>query len=160
MSVKMLNRSVLTIFISLLAVACTRNDVYFQYSSVPAKGWSKDSLYGFDISISDTTALYNVYVNIRNRGEYPYQNLWLFLNKTTPDKVQSKDSIECYLADQRGKWLGSGIGSIMEMPVLYQQNVRFKNKGTYHYQIVQGMRDSVLIGINDIGMRVEKVGSR
>ena len=160
MSTRVMNRIFFVIFISIMAVACTSNDVYFQYNPVALKGWSKDSLYGFDIPITDTTAVYNVYVNVRNRGEYPYQNLWLFLSKTTPDKIMSKDSIECYLADQRGKWLGSGLGSIMEMPVLYQQNVRFKTKGTYHYRIVHGMRDTVLIGINDIGMRVEKVGSR
>jgi len=160
MSVKIMNRCFCIIIISLFAVACTSNDVYFQYKSVTPKGWSKDSIYSFDIPFSDTTVLYNVYVNVRNRGEYPYQNLWLYLSKTTPDKIQSKDSIECFLADQRGKWLGSGIGSIMEMPVLYQQNVRFKTKGTYHYKIVHGMRDSILIGINDIGMRVEKAGKK
>jgi gliding motility-associated lipoprotein GldH len=103
---------------------------------------------------------YDVYVNIRNRGDYPYQNLWLFLNKTTPDSLQSKDSIECYLADKRGKWLGTGIGSIKEMPVLYKQNVRFNKPGIYRYKIVQGMRDSILKGINDIGMRVEKVTNK
>ena len=117
-------------------------------------------MYGFDIPVTDTVALYNVYVNIRNRGEYPYQNLWLFLTKITPDSIESKDSIECYLADQRGKWLGKGLGSILEMPVLYQQKVRFKSSGIYHYKIVHGMRDSLLSGINDIGIRVEKVGSR
>jgi len=160
MSVKIMTKCFLTIVISLLAVACTGNEVYFQYDTVNPKGWSKDSLYAFDIKISDTTSLYNVYVNVRNRGDYPYQNLWLFLNKSTPDSIQSKDSIECYLADQRGKWLGTGLGSILEMPVLYQQKVRFKTSGIYHYKIVHGMRDSILPGINDIGMRVEKVGSK
>jgi gliding motility-associated lipoprotein GldH len=160
MSVRKVNRSICAIFISLLAVACTGNDVYFKYDTINPKGWSKDSLYRFDIPITDTISTYNIYVNVRNRGEYPYQNLWLFLNKMTPDKTQTKDSIECYLADQRGKWLGSGLGSIMEMPVLYQQNVRFKTKGIYQYKIVHGMRDSILTGINDIGMRVEKVGSK
>jgi gliding motility-associated lipoprotein GldH len=160
MPVKLMNRYFCILIFSLFAVACTSTDVYFQYQSVTPNGWSKDSIYSFNIPISDTTVLYNVYVNIRNRGEYPYQNLWLFLSKTTPDKIQSKDSIECYLADQRGKWLGSGIGSIMEMPVLYQQNVQFKKKGTYTFKIVHGMRDSILIGINDIGMRVEKTGKK
>jgi len=157
---KILNSSVWAILISLVAVSCSGNDIYFQYDSVNPKGWSKDSLYGFDIPVTDTVALYNVYVNIRNRGEYPYQNLWLFLTKITPDSIESKDSIECYLADQRGKWLGKGLGSILEMPVLYQQKVRFKSSGIYHYKIVHGMRDSLLSGINDIGIRVEKVGSR
>ena len=160
MSIKLLNRSLWAIFISLIAVACTSNDVYFKYQSVASQGWNKDSLYRFDIPIVDTIATYNVYVNIRNRGEYPYQNLWVFLAKTTPDSIESKDSIECYLADKRGKWLGSGLGSILEMPVLYQQNVRFSKSGTYHYKICQGMRDSLLKGINDIGMRVEKVGRK
>lgn len=150
----------LAILASLIFIGCTSNDVYFQYKSVNVKGWSKDSLYTFDIPVADTTASYNLYVNVRNRGEYPYQNLWLFLNRTSPDKKQSKDSIECYLADQRGKWLGTGIGAIMEMPVLYQQKVKFSKAGIYHYTIVHGMRDSILIGINDIGMRLEKTGSK
>jgi gliding motility-associated lipoprotein GldH len=153
----MKNRFLLAILISLLTVACSNNDVFFQYKAVAPTGWNKDSLYTFDVKITDTVSAYNVYVNIRNRGEYPYQNLWLFLDKTSPDKIQMKDSVECYLADQRGKWLGSGIGSVMEMPILYQQNARFKKAGIYHYKIVHGMRDSVLIGINDIGMRFEKI---
>ena len=83
--------------------------------------------------------------------------MWLFLHKYTPDKLQTTDSIECYLADNRGKWLGSGVGSVYEMPVLYQQNIRFRTAGTYRYSIVQGMRDDILLGINDIGVRVEKI---
>ncbi|ADQ80539.1 gliding motility-associated lipoprotein GldH [Paludibacter propionicigenes WB4] len=153
----MKNRFLLAIFVSLTFAACKNNDVFFQYKAVNAKGWNKDSLYTFDIQITDTTSTYNVYVNVRNRGEYPYQNLWLFLDKTSPDKVEMKDSIECYLADQRGKWLGSGIGSVMEMPILYQENVRFTKSGIYRYKIVHGMRDTTLTGINDIGMRIEKI---
>ncbi|NDP20211.1 MAG: gliding motility lipoprotein GldH [Paludibacter sp.] len=144
---------------SLLLIACTSNDAFFQYNTIAPEGWNKDSLCVFDIPISDENSTYNVYVNVRNRGEYPYQNLWLFLQKMSPDSVILNDSIELYLADQRGKWLGSGIGSVLEMPVLYQQNVKFPTKGKYQYKIGHGMRDTVLMGINDIGMRVEKVGS-
>lgn len=154
---KMMNKILWVIFISLLTVSCNHKDVYLQYHTIVPEGWSKDSIYTFDIPITDTNANYNVFVNIRNRGEYPYQNLWLFLNKTTPDNKQISDSIECYLADQRGKWLGTGVGSVFDMPVLYEQNIKFKTAGIYHYKIVQGMRDDVLTGVNDIGMRVEKV---
>ena len=145
------------IFISLFLVSCNKNDVYLKYKTITTNGWSKDSLCRFDIPIKDTTATYNLYVNIRNRGEYPYQNLWLFLSKMTPDSIQTLDSIECYLSDNRGKWLGTGIGSVMQMPVLYQQKVKFNRVGIFHYSIAHGMRDSVLIGINDIGMQVEKL---
>jgi len=153
----MKNRFFLAILISLTFLSCNSNDVFLSYKTIPLKGWGKDSLLTFDVAIKDTNVTYNLYVNVRNRGEYPYQNLWFFLSKKTPDNVLSKDSIECYLADKRGKWLGTGIGSVLEMPVLYQQKVKFNKAGIYQYKIAHGMRDSVLIGLNDIGFRVEKV---
>ncbi len=153
----MKNSLLILLFSSLFLTGCINNDVYLKYKTITTNGWNKDSLCTFDIQIKDTTASYNLYVNIRNRGEYPYQNLWLFLSKMSPDSTLIRDSIECYLADKRGKWLGTGIGSVLEMPVLYQQKVKFSKAGRYQYKITHGMRDSVLIGINDIGMRVEKV---
>jgi len=153
----MKNRFFLAILISLTFLSCNSNDVFLSYKTIPLNGWGKDSLLTFDVAIKDTNAIYNLYVNVRNRGEYPYQNLWFFLSKKTPDNVLSKDSIECYLADKRGKWLGTGIGSVLEMPVLYQQKVKFNKAGIYQYKIAHGMRDSVLIGLNDIGFLVEKV---
>lgn len=145
------------IFFSLIVTSCINNDIYLKYKSISASGWNKDSLCRFEIPVSDTSATYNLYVNVRNRGEYPYQNLWIFLSKMTPDSIQTKDSIECYLADNHGKWLGTGIGSVMQMQVLYQQNLRFHNTGVYHFNIGHGMRDSVLTGINDIGIQLEKL---
>lgn len=137
--------------------SCTGNDVYFQYHSVAQYGWDVDSVYVYDINIADTNASYNVFVNVRNRGEYPHQNMWLFIKKSLAgDSVSLNDTINFYLADQRGKWLGSGVGSVFEMPVLYQQGIRFKKPGIYRYELTHGMRDSVLIGVNDIGLRVEK----
>jgi len=154
---KMKTKHIYVLLIAMGIVGCTSRDVYFKYTTINPTGWSQDSLYGFDVEITDTTSKYNVYINVRNNGNYPYQNLWLFLKQTQPTKLELKDSIEFYLADIRGKWLGSGMGAIHDMPVLYQQNVQFNKAGTYHYSIGQGMRDSLLVGINDIGMRIEKV---
>lgn len=147
---------VVFLLLGTVVTSCGFNDTYFQYSTVAKNGWSKDSCYVFRVPVTDTASAYNIYVNVRNRGNYPYQNLWLFLKCQTPDMVRTKDSIECYLADQRGKWLGSGIGSVVEMPLIYKQKVRFKKPGVYRFDIGHGMRDSLLVGINDIGLRVEK----
>ena len=143
--------------ITLLIIACSSNDVYFQYADLPEAGWNKDSLYRFDVDITDTTSAYNLYVNVRNRGEYPHQNLWLFIKETNPEKVTSRDTINFFLADESGKWLGSGVGAMYEMPVLFRQNVHFPKSGLYRFEIIQGMRDSILSGIGNVGLRVEKV---
>ena len=137
--------------------SCGTNDGFFQYEALPSSGWHQGSTLQFSVNISDTTSGYNVFVNVRNRGEYPHQNLWLFIEQQSPDSTVFSDSINFYLADQRGKWLGSGVGSVFEMPVLYRQQIQFPDSGTYHFSFRQGMRDSVLIGLNDLGLRIEKV---
>jgi gliding motility-associated lipoprotein GldH len=144
----------------LVLSSCGGNDVFYQYETVPANGWHQDTAIHFNVNITDTLSHYNVYVNVRNRGEYPHQNLWLFIEQQSPDSTLFVDSINFYLADQRGKWLGSGVGSVYEMPVLYRQNIQFPDSGNYSFSFRQGMRDSVLTGLNDLGLRIEKVSQK
>ena len=144
------------LLISFFAISCNRNDVFFEYKTVWPEGWNKDSSLVYTVNITDTVAKYDIYINTRNRGEYPHQNLWLFISKWNPDSTLSKDSIDFYLADQRGKWLGSGIGQAFEMHVLYLENVSFPQAGNYVFSLKHGMRDSLLVGLNDVGLRIEK----
>jgi gliding motility-associated lipoprotein GldH len=110
------------------------------------------------VPITDTTATYNVYVNVRNTSEYPYQNFWFFIEKSFDTQpTVSKDTVECYLAYDNGKWIGNGVGAAFDMPVLIEQNLKFAAAGTYRYKIYQGMREDNLQGIRDIGLRVEKI---
>jgi len=157
----MRNYFIISLISMFCLVACTNNDVFFQFKKIPPKGWNKDSVLVFDFTISNSSVPYNIYVNIRNTSEYPYQNFWLFIKKSVvnPDKTfvaVSTDTVECYLADERGKWLGSGVGVAYEMPLLIDKNTHFEQK-TYRYELVQGMRNDILRGISDIGLRVEKI---
>lgn len=149
------NLKFLLLSIVLLWLGCTQREVFSEYKPIATQGWSVDSLYSFDVNIEDENQTYNVYLNIRNRGEYPYQNMWIYLKRFAPDSSIVNDTIECYLTDNRGKWLGSGVGAVYEMPVLYQQRIHFPVKGKYRYTLVHGMRDLVLKGVSDIGMKVE-----
>ncbi len=149
------NKALIALF-AMLFFSCGGRDIFFEYKSLPVSGWHQDSIVRFEFQVDDTLSDYNVYVNLRNRSEYPYQNFWFFSKSLAPDSVISADSVECYLADKRGKWLGSGIGSTYEMPVLYQQKKRFLRKGLQHFELKHGMRDSILVGISDIGLRIEK----
>ena len=155
------SKIVLIGIISILFVsACSNNDVFMQFKALPEEGWHKDSLAVFEVSITDISANYNIYVNIRNNNRYPYQNFWFFTTQIMLDRTTVNDTIECYLADNRGKWLGSGVGAAFEMSVLCEQNVRFNEEGIYQYKITQGMREDILRGIQDIGLQVEKVSGK
>ena len=152
---KMIKPLVVLAFVCMV-FSCTNNALYFEYASVNENGWMKDSTCRYEISVNNTDELYNMYINTRNTGNYPYQNLWLFITEMGPDSVVKHDTINFYLADEFGMWLGKGVGHAYNMPVLYRQNFKFQQKGVYKFEIGQGMRDSMLLGISDVGIKVEK----
>ncbi|MBP5307283.1 MAG: gliding motility lipoprotein GldH [Paludibacteraceae bacterium] len=118
------------------------------------KGWEKDSIGLFEVNIDDVSSSYTALINVRHHTSYPYQNLWLFTSLERPDGSIEKDTLECILTDNSGAWLGSGFGSMHELSVLYLSKVRFTQKGTYRIGVGHGMRDSLLSGVNDIGVEV------
>ena len=65
-----------------------------------------------------------------------------------------RDTIEAMLANERGKWLGSGV-SKYTLPLLYVEEVPLQ-EGEYNVVVQQGMREDVLRGITDVGLKVIK----
>lgn len=146
----MRNRLAIGIVGCLLAVlffSCKGRVVYSKASILPRSGWHADSVLTYRFDIQDTTAYYDVLLYVRHTQQYPYQNMWLFVGT---------DTIEFYLADQRGRWLGNGWGELREMPVIYRHNIQFPRSGEYVYTIRQAMRDTVLTGVSDVGITIEK----
>ncbi len=145
--------------VMIFMLSCNSRDVYMQYVHIDKGNWHKDSVVNFNVDITDTATFYNLYVNLRNRSEYPYQNIWLFVETVISGSPVMRDTIEFYLADDMGKWLGTGIGAVYDMPVLYRQNYRFANSGNCKFSIQHGMRDTVLKGINDVGLHIERISN-
>lgn len=148
----------LTLILFFVFCGCKNSsEVFLEFKPLDKEGWSKNEIISFDVPITDIASTYNIYLIVRNTEQYPYQNFWVFTDEFAPEtELSVKDTIECYLADNRGKWLGSGIGSVYEMPVLWQQNIKFEKAGTYTFRFTHGMRIDVLRGVKDIGLKVEK----
>jgi gliding motility-associated lipoprotein GldH len=138
------------------AISCDSNRVFEEHAALKEGVWNVKNQIRFTVEIPDLLSRYNMYLNVRNGTEYPYSNLFLFMNTTTPDGITSRDTLELTLADYDGRWLGSGMGSIKFSRFLFQEGVRFKQTGTYHFMLEQAMRVRDLDGIHDIGLRIEK----
>lgn len=134
---------------------CSDNYVYNGYVNLPHEQWHADSLACFRIPVTDTLTFYNLYVNIRNTTDYPFQNLYLFIDITAPNGASVRDTFECYLANDHGKWLGSGRGKFRDNRFLYRKNVRFGAEGDYTVTLQQAMRVEQLKGVSEVGFRVE-----
>jgi len=131
--------------------SCQTDVVYSQFHPISSEQWHADSIVRFDYTIEDTTIDYKMLLYVRHTERYPYQNMWLFINDG-----QRADTIEFYLADDRGCWLGDKQHGFIEMPVLIEQNYHFPDTGTYYMTIQHGMRDSLLRGVTDIGFEILK----
>ncbi len=147
---------VILIFFITIYIACDPGRIYDQSKSISDSGWHKDSVAGFIVEVDDTLQAYSFYITIRNNDNYPFRNFYMFLNTKLPNGNITRDTIELILADNEGKWLGKGFGSVKDNQIPIRKNLLFPLKGTYTFEIEQGMREEKLEGLVDIGIRVEK----
>ena len=153
-----MKKHLLFIILAMATVAfasCDRNKVYEDYIEIDDYVWNSSKPLSFEFEVSDTSALHDIYVNVRHANQYQYSNLWLFINSWSPSGLKAVDTLECVLADDHGKWVGSGLGDIWDTQILWKKNVRFATAGKYHVEYNQAMRTDNLVGIMDMGLRVE-----
>ena len=139
-----------------LLSACDKNVVFEKNVKIPESQWDINNPIRLDAEIKDTLTPFNMYVNLRNGSRYQYSNLFLFFTTTTPGGIIAHDTIEVTLADDRGKWLGNGIGDIKDNRILFKRNFHFPRTGIYKFELQQAMRVNPLLQIADVGIRIEK----
>jgi len=142
--------------VSLGLCACDPDRIYESNVGIPAEGWRRAEYSRFEVEIADTLRPCNIYINVRNNSNYKYMDFWLFVNVYSPMGMMERDTVKIMLADHRGKWLGHGLGKKFDTRMVFRQNARFPISGKYIFEYEQAMRDEPLIGIEDIGLRIER----
>ncbi len=135
--------------------SCDSGRIYESNVPIPRDGWSRNEHARFEVEITDTISPCNIYVNVRNNSKFKSMELWLFVDTYAPVGNTQRDTLKIMLADYRGKWLGHGLGDKYDNRILFHKNVRFPSSGTYVFEYEQAMREEPLIGIDDIGLRIE-----
>ena len=149
--------SVISILSILSALtSCNSNITYSDSIEIADKTWNLLDIKRFDIPVADTVTSNDIFFNIRTGSSYPFRNIFLFVSTTSPDGKRISDTLQYFLADEKGKWFGKGFGDIHELILPYKSNVFFPQKGKYHIEIQHGMRSEDLKGVYDIGVRIEK----
>ena len=139
----------------LILVSCDSGRVYEKNIKIPDGIWDKDNKVSFEVFIDDTVSAHNLYVNVRNTSLYPFSNLHLFIETTAPSGHTIRETFEITLSDNRGKWLGSGLGDMWDLQQIYKTNVRFAQRVKYTVEYQQGMRMDKLPFLLDVGLRIE-----
>jgi gliding motility-associated lipoprotein GldH len=148
---------ILILIFLLLLLSCNSNIVYTNSQAMAGETWKLMDIPAFKVPITDTLNSNNVIFTIRNGSSYSFRNIYLFVTTTSPDGKKITDTLQYYLADEKGKWYGRGFGDIHELNLPYKSNVYFPLKGTYVFKIQHGMRVENLNGVYDFGLRIEKI---
>ena len=135
--------------------SCDSGYVFEDYKTISHEGWDRDTAIVFNMAVKNIDCSYNMYINVRNMGNYSKRNLWLLVDIKNPDGRLVRDTVEFYLADEDGRWKGKGIGDLYDSQFLYKKNVFFSAVGEYSVFIFQRMKKNKLKGILDVGIQLE-----
>lgn len=144
-------------FVSFLTlIGCNSDVLVDQYHSLPESGWHYKNVV-MDTFQPQSDYYHQLYANVRINGDYGYSNLYVRLTIIAPDSTATKEVINLKLAENSGKWLGSGIGDAItfQLPILGKQT--FKQKGTYTIKIEQYMRLENLPNVLSAGIKVQQL---
>jgi gliding motility-associated lipoprotein GldH len=135
--------------------SCGIDSIYENTSDIPKGKWDKNTSVSFVVPITDTIKSCNIIFSIRNNNNYPYSNIFLFVDTRSPLGKTLRDTVEIELCDAKGKWLGKGIGGLWQNKFYFRKNIRFPYSGNYVFKVTQAMREDRLEGIIDLGIKAE-----
>lgn len=143
--------------------SCSDSLVYSEYRATTNGSWNRDDIKEFLISEMDSVVPHDIYIMVRNDYSFPYSNLFLIAELSTPDEEVFRDTLEYEMARPDGNWLGKGAGSVIENKLWYKENIVFTKAGVYKIQLSHAMRQNGQVdgidnlkGITDVGIEVER----
>jgi len=156
MRTKPLNKfAFLAILLSL--VSCDTNKVYDEYFAIDEAGWNSSKSIDFEVELNPSEGeVFDILIGLRNNNDYLYSNLFLFVEVQNPLGERSIDTLQYLLAEPSGKWVGSGVGAIKHNIFKYKESQALAT-GAYKFKLRQGMRSTMLYGLEDVGLRIERV---
>lgn len=135
-------------------ISCDQDRVYEDYRAVGTDGWHMDSVQTFVVSSEDSVQSYDGFLGLRLNDRYPYQNMYVFIEQIYPNGESRYDTVNYRVAGSRGELLGNGMGAIKEYELPLWLDGTFPGSGTYSISITQAMRDTQLVGVEDVGFRL------
>lgn len=156
-----LKSNCLYFLVAIFIFSCDKQRVFDEYKTV-GKSWNKDSIVSFELPKLDASKQYNLFLNIRDNNDYPFNNLFLIVTLEQPDKITKVDTLEYQMANPDGSLLGDGFTDLKESKLFYKEKMQFKT-GLYKIHIRQAARQTgkvtgveKLDGITEVGFRIEK----
>jgi len=158
----LLRTSYLLFIVSFLFSSCSTVDLYEKTATIPGHSWKSSYKPSFTFTIKDTASTYQLFLVIRHKDKYNYNNIWLNLSVKSPGQDLAKTfRVDKQLGSDEKGWLGTGMDDIYEFrkelnDELALNSVSFRRPGDYTFTLEQIMREDPLNNVLSVGLRIEK----
>lgn len=143
---------VLSLFLGF--TSCDSDMIYENNQSFENNIWTYEDAKEFSFTMSDSVIPVKIFINLRTTIDYEYSNIYMYTHFSYPNGTTDIDTLEFFLAQPSGKWLGKCSGTVVENKALITQGY-LMDPGTYTFKIEQAMYDNDLSEVLDVGIRVE-----
>lgn len=149
-------RLLVFVLLALLVIACDNQRVFENYVEFPARKWPAKEPATFEFEIKNAAQEYNLYYEVRNSIDYPWERIFVRYELKDSTAVLSEKLVFNTLFEKSGKPLGrSGLGDVYDHQFEVLTHYRFPQAGTYRFTLHHENRQDSLAGILAIGLRVE-----
>jgi len=125
--------------------------------SIPKQAWTHEYQPWIQIQVQDSTVPYRVYVVIRHNQQFKYDNLLLRYGYIAPGDSVKYQEVNLPLA-KNGQWLGDTLGSIVETRIRLGGMAARLPIGNNGFVLSHLMPDEPLLGVLQLGIRIEAAG--
>jgi gliding motility-associated lipoprotein GldH len=140
--------------------SCQTIDLYEKTVTIPGHNWKSSFKPSFTFTIKETEPAYQLYVILRHRDKYNYNNIYMKITTRQPEQDSTQSALyDLKLGSDDTGWLGSGMDDIYEHRIALTpagMPFRFRKPGDYIFTIEQVMREDPLENVMNVGLRIEK----
>ena len=150
---RLLRNFLLFFILGLSTLSCSEKPFYENVYSFDGNEWTQRVKPSFAVDIKDIEKEYNFIITLRTTTDYKYSNLWIYMNTITPDGTKAREPFQIQITNPDGSWAGIKTGTIVEHPLQFNKR-KLPKKGKYTFTLEQGITESKIDEVLDIGLRV------
>jgi len=133
----------------MVCIGCGPGPVSSDAVDLDPSGWNALDTAVMEFEVEHADHRHDLQFGLRHGEEYPFSNLYLFVQLEYPNGRMLSDTLECLLAAPDGRWHGEGRRWI-DHRIGYKRGVAFPLEGDYTLKVVHAMRRDPLPGMAEL----------
>lgn len=157
-SVRFYEAVLIYFLIASLLSSCLSHENKISIKNIRNSEWSKDSMIHFEFNQNQPHEKLNLLYQVQYHPSYAFQNIWLKYTLKDPEGlplIVSRDNLFLF-EPSTGKPLGERSRSKNYQLAYFLKDVVLEKKGKYTIDIQHYMRPDVLVGIQSMGVLIQK----